>query len=438
MLSTGNYSDRPFHIMAKPAGPLCNLQCRYCFYLEKENLFPGKTDFRMNDEVLESFIRQQIAAQPGSHTAFAWQGGEPALLGIDFYRKAAALQKKYVGSKIIENTFQTNGTLLNDEWCSFFKEHNFLVGLSIDGPEEFHNHYRITKGGRGSFSKVMEGLECLKKHGVDFNTLTVVQKHNSQKPLEVYHFLKEIGSGFMQFIPIVERTSVTKTQDGLHLVPPDSKEEAKVTEWSVRPKQYGVFLSSIFNEWVRNDVGRYYVQIFDIALEAWYGMNPSLCIFRRTCGDAMALEHNGDLYSCDHYVYPENRLGNILKAKLISLAHSGQQEKFGQDKLNLLPEYCRSCSVRFVCNGECPKHRFSQTPDGKDGLNYLCEGYKHFFNHIDPYMKYMANELRHERPPANVMQRVKEKDKGFPSYKAGPNDPCPCGSGRKYKKCCGR
>ena len=398
--------------MAKPVGPLCNLDCEYCFYLEKENLYPTKSDFRMNDVVLESYICQQIAAQPNDHVTFAWQGGEPTLLGIDFFRKSVEIQQKYGVGKNIENAFQTNGVLLNDEWCSFFKEHNFLIGLSIDGPEEFHNQYRLTKGKKGSFKKVMAGLEYLKKHDVEFNTLTVVQKQNSQQPLEIYNFLKEIGSGFMQFIPIVERTSTTRTAHGLHLISPDSKMEARVTEWSVLPKLFGVFLATIFDEWVRNDVGKYYVQIFDVALEAWYGINPSLCIFSQTCGNAVVIEHNGDLYSCDHYVYPENKLGNILAKDLISLVGSNQQRKFGQDKLDLLPEYCLNCDVLFACNGECPKHRFVKTPDGQDGLNYLCEGYKYFFKHIDPYMKFMADELRYQRPPANVMHWAKEKDTG--------------------------
>ena len=435
---TNKYLKTPFHVMAKPIGPLCNLNCKYCFYLEKENLYPTKSDFRMHDVVLESYIRQLIASQPDDRVTFSWQGGEPTLLGVDYFRKAIELQQRYGEGKHIENTFQTNGVLLNDEWCSFFKEHNFLVGLSIDGPEEYHNIYRKDKSGNGSFKKVMAGLDYLKKYNVEFNTLTVVQNHNSQKPLDIYHFLKEMGSGFMQFIPIVERTMETQSDDGLYLISPNSKLEARVTDWSVQPKQFGIFLSTIFDEWVRNDVGKFYVQTFDVALEAWSGMNPGLCVFSPICGNAMAIEHNGDLYSCDHYVYPENKLGNILDNKLLSLAGSTQQQKFGQDKLDTLPEYCLNCDVRFVCNGECPKHRFVKTTDGQDGLNYLCEGYKQFFKHIDPYMKFMANELRNERPPARVMYWAKEKDRGFSSFKVDRNDPCPCGSGKKFKKCCMR
>lgn len=307
---TNKYLKTPFHVIVKPIGPLCNLNCKYCFYLEKESLYPTKSDFRMHDGVLESYIRQLIVSQPDDRVTFAWQGGEPTLLGVDYFRKAIELQQRYGEGKHIENTFQTNGVLLNDEWCSFFKEYNFLIGLSIDGPEKYHNSYRKDKSGNGSFEKVMTGLEYLKKYNVEFNTLTVVQKHNSQKPLDIYHFLKEIGSGFMQFIPIVERMAETNSADGLHLISPNSKLEARVTDWSVQPKQFGIFLSTIFDEWVRNDVGKYYVQTFDVALEAWCVVNPSLCIFSQTCGNAMAIEHNGDLYSCDHYVYPENKLGN--------------------------------------------------------------------------------------------------------------------------------
>jgi uncharacterized protein len=428
----------PFHVMAKPTGAICNLACVYCFYLEKENLYRGNSDFRMNSEVLESYIRQYIEAQPVDHVYFAWQGGEPTLLGVDFFKRAVELQQKYANGKTIENAFQTNGVLVDDEWGAFFHENKFLIGISIDGPEEFHDRYRLNKGRKGSFKQVMQGLEILKKHQVEFNTLTVVQDHNSQYPLEIYNFLKEIGSGFIQFIPIVERISDSKTSNGLQLVSPGSKTSAHVTDWSVKPAQYGIFLSEVFDEWVRSDVGHYYVQVFDVALEAWIGYNPSLCVFSETCGNALAIEHNGDLYSCDHYVYPENRLGNILEDAIVSLVNSDQQRNFGTEKESALPQYCINCEVRFVCNGECPKHRFTDTPDGESGLNYLCAGYRKFFNHIDPYMRFMANELKHKRPPANVMEWTKEKDNGFPSFKLSPNDPCPCGSGKKLKLCCAK
>ncbi len=433
-------SDRPaaFHIMAKPIGPICNLDCQYCFYLEKEKLYPRNTKWAMSDDVLEAYICQYIEAQNAPVIAFAWQGGEPTLLGVDYFRKVVSLEKKYAGGKRIENAFQTNGVLLDDEWGEFLAENRFLVGLSIDGPRELHDRYRVDKGGQPTFDKVMRGLGCLKKHEVEFNTLTVVQRDNSYHPLDVYRFLKEVGSGFMQFIPIVERIAESPASDGLTLIAPGVPARANVSPWSVEPAQYGKFLSSIFDEWVRQDVGRYYVQIFDVALESWLGMQPSLCVFRETCGSAMAIEHNGDLYSCDHYVYPENRLGNVMENPLEVLVNTPQQRKFGQDKCDTLPRYCVECEVRFACNGECPKHRFIRTPDGEDGLNYLCAGYKIFFKHIDPYMRFMAAEFRQERAPANVMDWVRQLERrASRSTPPGRNDPCFCGSGKKYKKCCG-
>ncbi|MFN2373908.1 MAG: anaerobic sulfatase-maturation protein [Cyclonatronaceae bacterium] len=401
-------TNSPFHIMAKPIGAVCNLDCEYCFYLEKENLYPGTSNFSMNREVQESFIQQYINSQPGNMVYFAWQGGEPTLLGLDFFKRAIELQQRHANGKIIENSIQTNGVVINDDWASFFKEHNILIGISIDGPEKFHDKYRVTKGKKGSFNKVMRGLSYLQKHEVPFNTLTVVQNHNSQFPLDIYHFLKEIGSNFMQFIPIVERIGNSKSPDGLQLLSPDSPQQAEVSKWSVNAEQYGTFLCEIFNEWVRQDVGSYYIQLFDVALEAWLGLSPSLCVFNETCGNALAIEHNGDLYSCDHYVYPENKLGNILEQTMQKLVDSDQQRTFGTNKKTTLPNYCKKCEVRFACNGECPKHRFIKTPDGEDGLNYLCAGYKKFFNHIDPYMRFMANELKNRRAPSNVMKWVNE------------------------------
>ncbi len=427
-----------FNIIAKPIGSLCNLDCSYCFYLEKEKLYAGSNKFRMNEKVLESYIRQFIETHGGSTVDFVWQGGEPTLLGVDYFKKVVSLQRKYADGKTIRNAFQTNGVLLNDEWCAFFKEHDFLIGLSIDGPEEIHNRYRITKGGSGSFKQVMRGLEYLKKHEVEFNTLTCVQRDNSYKALQVYRFLKEIGSQFMQFIPIVERIGNQPDSSGLLLLAPQSKEKDRVTEWSVEALQYGIFLQEIFDEWVRNDVGKHFIRIFDNALQAWYGMQANLCVFRETCGDALAIEHNGDLYSCDHYVFPDYKLGNILQTPLAELIRSPQQIRFGMDKQDTLPQYCLDCSYRFICNGGCPKDRFIKTPAGEDGLHYLCAGYKHIFSHIDLYMRFMADELKHKRPPANVMQWAKEKDAGFPSLKVKPNDRCPCGSGKKYKFCCGK
>lgn len=429
------FSDA-FHIIAKPIGPVCNLGCKYCFYLEKEKLFTGSQNWRMSDEVLESYIKQYIEIQSIPEINFSWQGGEPTLLGVEFFRKVVKLQKKYANGKRISNSFQTNGILLDDEWCEFFAENDFLIGLSIDGPKQFHDYYRVYKNQKPTFDKVIQGLLYLKKHNVEFNTLTCVNRVNSYHPKEVYKFLKEIGSVYMQFIPIVERKARTQRNEDLKLISPDYKGKSEVAEWSVEPKQYGIFLCSIFDEWVRNDVGKYFVQVFEVALESWIGKPQSLCVFNETCGRAMIIEHNGDLYSCDHYVYPENKLGNILEAAMTSLIDSPQQYKFGMDKKNSLPKYCLECKVRFACNGECPKHRFTITPDGQDGLNYLCEGYKIFFNYITPYMNIMANALRTGNSPWLVMYWAKEKDNGFPSYNLSRNDECLCGSGKKYKNCC--
>jgi len=393
-----------FHIMTKPIGPICNLDCKYCFYLEKENLYPGTRDWEMHPGILERYIQQYIAAQPIEEVHFAWQGGEPTLLGVDFFRTVIALEQKYAGGKTIHNALQTNATLIDDEWGQFLAEHNFLVGVSIDGPRELHDHYRVDKGNAATFDRVMRGIRKLQGHGVEFNTLTVVNRHNSNYPLEVYRFLKEVGSGFMQFIPVVERKATDRGSDGLVLIQPSADRSAEVTEWSVEPLAYGRFLAQIFDEWVKRDVGRYFVQQFDVALESWLGMKASLCVFRETCGSALAIEHNGDLYSCDHFVYPENKLGNVMVSDLEQMVGSAQQKKFGLDKRESLPRMCRQCDVRFACNGECPKHRFVTTPDGEPGLNYLCAGYKHFFHHIDPHMRFMAAELRAGRPPANIMR----------------------------------
>jgi len=390
--------------MTKPIGPICNLDCKYCFYLEKEKLYPGTKTWAMPDEVLEQYVQQYIAAQPGDEIHFAWQGGEPTLLGLDFFRRVVELQQRHAGGKTIANALQTNGVLIDDAWGEFLAEHRFLVGVSIDGPRDLHDCYRVDKGQAPTFDRVMRGIAKLKQHNVDFNTLTVVHRRNSQHPVEVYRFLKEIGSGFIQFIPIVERRAASGSSDGLVLIKPSFGDAAEVTEWSVEPKAYGTFLSRIFDEWVKKDVGRVFVQLFDVALESWMGMDASLCVFKKTCGSALAMEHTGDLYSCDHFVYPENKLGNIMETALENLVDSPQQKAFGQAKSESLPRMCRTCEVRFACNGECPKHRFLTTPDGEPGLNYLCAGYKHFFKHIDPYMQFMAGELRAQRPPANIMR----------------------------------
>jgi uncharacterized protein len=403
---------RPFHVLTKPIGPICNLDCKYCFYLEKESLYPDERKWRMSDDVLDRYIHQYIHDQPTSEIHFAWQGGEPTLLGVGFFRKVVELQRKHAGGKSIDNALQTNGTLLDDEWCEFLAAEKFLIGLSIDGPRELHDRYRVDKRQKPTFDAVMRGLGLLKKHGVDFNTLTVVNAENSRHPRMVYDFLKSIGSTFMQFIPLVERKATLQLSiGGLEFAEPPSPdqsapESSPVTEWSVESVQYGKFLCSIFDRWVRTDVGTIFVQLFDVALGNWMGMGSGLCVFAEKCGAALAIEHNGDLYSCDHYVYPKYRLGNIMNQSLGEMVGSPKQIKFGNDKSDSLPQYCRQCDVRFACNGECPKHRFIKTPDGESGLNYLCAAYKQFFHHINPYMRAMAALLENGHAPARIMEMV--------------------------------
>lgn len=427
-----------FHILAKPIGPICNLDCTYCFYLEKEVLYPQTSKWAMSEKVLEEYVRQYIEHQNTDTIQFAWQGGEPTLLGVDFFRRVVALQAKYAGGKRIENAIQTNGTLLDDEWGAFLHEQKFLVGISIDGPRELHDFYRVDKGNQPTFDKVMRGIEVLKRHRVEFNTLTTVHAGNVEQPLVVYEFLRRIGSGFIQFIPIVERAAEQASKEGLVLIAPTFMDVAAVTRWSVDPVLYGRFLCAIFDRWVVRDVGRVFVQLFDVALESWVGIPSSLCIFRPTCGSAMAVEHNGDVYSCDHFVYGENRLGNVMEEGLAAMATSPQQKKFGKSKQTELPRYCRQCEVQFACNGECPKHRFTMTPDGEEGLNYLCPAYKLFFNHIDAPMRFMAQELSHQRSPANVMAWMRGMKVGSPARRVGRNEMCSCGSGTKFKQCCGK
>ncbi len=391
-------------------------------------MYPGGNSWRMSDAVLERYVRDYIQSQPVAEINFAWQGGEPTLLGVEFFRKAIALQKKFANGKIISNAIQTNGTLLDDEWCEFLAANKFLVGLSIDGPAELHDQYRVDKRQQPTFDKVMRGLEFLQKHRVEFNTLTVVNHANSQHPLEVYRFLKSIGSEFLQFIPLVERAAVGETDLTFAEPPlPQSsgvsgerrnfagksatlcRDAATATDWSVEAETYGNFLCAIFDEWVRRDVGTTFVQLFDTALGNWMGLGSSLCVFAEKCGAALAMEHNGDLYSCDHYVYPRYQLGNVMNQSLGAMLNSPAQIKFGNDKLDALPKFCRECDVRFACNGECPKHRFITTPDGEAGLNYLCAAYKKFFQHIDPHMKTMARLLHENRAPAEIMARLSQK-----------------------------
>jgi len=391
----------PYHVLSKPTGAICNLDCAYCFYLSKEKLYPG-SQFRMPDEVLEEHVRQIIEGQNRHQVSFAWQGGEPTLMGIEFFRQAIRYAEQYKQPhQKIEYSIQTNGVLLDDEWGAFLKANNFLVGLSLDGPPHLHDAYRVDKGGQPTHARVLKGLDFLKKHRVDFNILCTVNAANSRYPLEVYRYFRdEIDAQFVQFIPVVERQNETGFQEG-----------DTVIERSVEPEQWGWFLVGIFDQWVRQDVGKIFIPTFESALANWLGMPAGICVFNATCGNALALEHNGDLYACDHYVEPKYFLGNIREKPMDELVASEQQRKFGQAKLSRLPRYCRECPVQFACHGECLKNRFIKTPDGEPGLNYLCAGYKHFFQHIDLPMRYMANELRHQRSPMSVMDYLRSMDK---------------------------
>jgi uncharacterized protein len=390
------------HLLAKPTGATCNLDCKYCFFLSKESLYPNERT-RMSDETMDSYIRQLLEPQDASEVTIAWQGGEPTLMGLEFFQRSIEVVSRCQrpGHKIL-HTIQTNGVLLDDEWCEFLKKHNFLVGLSLDGPREMHDAYRVDKGGAGTFDRVMRGVEALRRHQVDVNILCTIHAANADYPLEVYRFFRdELHESYLQFIPIVERV----TQELLTLAnlgwgdrpggdrPLYTQSGGLVTERSVGADQFGRFMVAIFDEWVRRDVGRVFVQTFDVTLGAYVGQH-SLCIFSPTCGDAMCLEHNGDVYSCDHYVEPGHRVGNIKETPLLELAASKQQRDFGQAKLTSLPRYCRDCEVLFACHGECPRNRFIRTPDGEPGLNYLCGGYKMFFKHADQPMKIMANLIR--------------------------------------------
>lgn len=441
-----NWSDRrsrlrALHVMAKPIGPICNLDCSYCFYLDKTRLYPDHRRWAMDDAVLEEFIRQYIDVQEAPEVNFAWQGGEPTLLGVRYFQRVVELQQRHARGKRITNALQTNGTLLDDAWCRFLYENAFLVGISIDGPRELHDAYRKDKQGRPTFDRVMQSIERLQRHHVEFNILTVVNRLNGQQPLEVYRFFRRIGARYLQFIPLVERLPDAEAEasdlpEPHALAGPatssvQSVHEARVTDWSVEPEQYGAFLCAIYDEWIKRDVGTIFVQAFDVALGIWAGNPASLCVFAETCGASLAMEHNGDIYACDHYVYPEYRLGNLMSTSMIDLADSEQQRLFGSAKRDRLPDCCRRCPVLFACRGECPKHRFMSSPDGEDGLNYLCPSYKRFFTHIDPTMRDMVRLLERGRAPAEIMSSVQR----LPA--PGRNDPCRCGSGRKYKRCCG-
>lgn len=397
--------DRIMYIMAKPVGSICNLACTYCYYTEKAKLYHDTPRHIMSESLLEKFIKEYIESQASDHILFTWHGGETLMRPLDFYQKVVKLQAQYGRGRVIENSIQTNGTLLTDSWCRFFKENNWLVGVSIDGPQEFHDEYRKNKQGKPSFVKVMQGINLLKKHNVEWNAMAVVNDFNADYPLDFYHFFKELDCHYIQFAPIVER--IQAHADGRHLAAVDEGGTERVADFSVTPEQWGDFLCAIFDEWVRNDVGTYYIQLFDATLANWVGEQPGICTLAETCGHAGVMEFNGDVYACDHFVFPQYKLGNIHTQTLVEMMYGERQQQFGRAKHDSLPRQCKACPYLFACNGECPKNRFCYTPDGEPGLNYLCRGYYHFFEHVAPYMDYMKRELLAQRPPANVMDAIR-------------------------------
>lgn len=399
---------RPLYVMVKPVGAVCNLACDYCYYLEKSKLYGDQPRHVMSDELLETFVREYIGSQTMPQVMFTWHGGETLMRPLSFYKRALELQRKYAGGRVIENCIQTNGTLLTDEWCEFLAENHFLVGISIDGPQEFHDEYRRNRAGLPSFVKVMRGIRLLKKHGVEWNAMAVVNDYNADYPLDFYRFFRdELDCRYLQFTPVVERLSVRP--DGLRLSSLKQQDGGEVAPFSVRPEQWGSFLCAVFDEWVKNDVGRYYVQMFDSTLANWVGEQPGVCSLARDCGHAAVMEFNGDVYSCDHFVFPEYKLGNIRERTLVEMMYGEAQAAFGAMKHGSLPRQCRECPYEFTCHGECPKNRFVQSCDGELGLNYLCEGYRRFFAHVAPYMDFMKEEYLNHRAPANVMEWVRRK-----------------------------
>jgi len=400
------------HVVAKPIGPVCNLNCEYCFYLEKQALFGPGEQYRMSDEVLSAFITNYITSQPTPVVEFVWQGGEPTLLGIDFFQRVIDLQKSFSGTKTITNSLQTNGTLLDDTWCAFLKKHNFMVGISLDGPREIHDRHRRDRKGAGSFDKVMRGLRLLQKHKIEYNVLACVARETAKRPLDVYRFLKDEGVEFIQFSPIVERMpDACSTQHGLRLAGPASldkeEQQSAVTPWTVIPEEYGDFLIALYEEWVRHDVGKVFVMNFEWALNAWIGNHSPVCVHARTCGRSVVLEHNGDVYACDHCVYPEYRLGNIVTDLLSQMVERSCKSGFGVRKETSLPRWCRECQALTACRGGCPKHRFTQTYYNEPGLHYLCAGYKKFFLHIRKYLRAMTQLLENGLPASYIMDAVK-------------------------------
>ena len=396
---------KPLYVMLKPAGAHCNLACKYCYYLEKNNLYQNSHRHLMSDEMLEQFTREYIEAQTMPQVLFTWHGGEPLMRSIDFYKKALALQKKYAHGKQIDNVIQTNGTLLTDEWCEFFAQNHWLVGISIDGPQEYHDHYRVTPAGKPSWEKVMQGISLLKKHRVEWNAMAVVNAYNAEHPLEFYHFFRDNGCQYLQFTPIVER--LTEHEDGRTLASLADDREIPLADASVTPQQWGNFLCTIFDNWVRHDVGKTFVEIFNCTLANWMGVLPGICAYSKECGHAGVMEHNGDVYSCDHFVFPEYKLGNIREQSLIDMLYGEKQQSFSRLKHTSLPRQCKECDMEFACHGECPKNRFEKDKYGEPGLNYLCQGYYQYYTHVAPYMDFMKRELLAQRPPANIMNVLK-------------------------------
>ena len=397
-----------FTTMIKPVGSLCNLDCDYCYYLGKADLYGGHQP-KMSDELLERYISQYIEAVQVPTVTFCWHGGEPLLAGIDFYEKAVALQNRYRGTKQIENSLQTNGLLINPDWCDFFKENNFLIGLSIDGPKDIHDAYRHDRGGHPTFDRVIRGLEMMAVSGVEYNTLSTINNRSAGQGKRVYQFMRSV-SKYMQFLPVVEHT--IPTPSGRAAIVPPGTEGAKAAPWSITPKAFGKFMCDVFDEWVINDVGERFVQLFDITLAQWYGVQPGLCAFCPTCGDGLVVEHNGDVYMCDHFVYPEYRLGNIGTEHLADMQRKPELFRFGLEKRNSLPSDCRRCEYLFACRGECPKHRFATTRRGEKGLNALCEGYKHFFEYTAPYMQQMRHLLEQGLEAKHIIPWARQR-RGF-------------------------
>ena len=396
---------KPLYVMLKPVGSACNLACQYCYYLEKELLYPNNKRSWMSEETLETFIQQYFLAQTQPYVSFTWHGGEPLLRPISFYKKALKLQQKYGKGFYIENSLQTNGTLLTDEWCRFFKENNFLIGLSIDGPATVHDAYRQTLSGKGSFQKVLNGIRLLNKYGVEWNAMAVVNAQNVKDAATFYNFFKSINCHFIQFTPIVER--LVPHADGRCLASVNEQTQT-MSPLSVTPEEWGAFLCDVFDLWIKEDVGTYYIQMFDATLANWVGQTPGLCTLSKSCGHASAMEHNGDVFACDHFVFPEYKRGNIHTQTITEMMYSPEQLQFGKNKWQSLPRQCKECSFLFACYGECPKNRFAIDAYGNKGLNYLCKGYKRFFAHVAPYMQFMKEQLEKELPPADVMLHLNE------------------------------